>query len=294
MKGKIILGMMRIAKLGVKETDRLVRRALGLGIDFLDNADIYGGGDSERLLGEVLGQDRGLRDKLFIQSKCGIRRGCFDFSKEHILTSVDGILQRLKTDFLDALLLHRPDALVDFGELNETFALLYKSGKVKSFGVSNMNSYQLQLFEKYVKLPVKYNQMQLSVVHSHMISQGLFVNMSAPESADRAAGTLEYCRLKNITVQAWSALMASWEDGSFIDNPKYPALNAELSVLAEKYGVSKSAAAIAWILRLPQGVMPIVGTTSVKHLEELAAAQNVSLTREEWYALYQSAGHKLP
>ena len=179
MKGKIILGMMRIAKLGVKETDRLVRRALDLGIDFLDNADIYGGGDSERLLGEVLGQDRGLRDKLFIQSKCGIRRGCFDFSKEHILTSVDGILQRLKTDFLDALLLHRPDALVDFGELNETFALLYKSGKVKSFGVSNMNSYQLQLFEKYVKLPVKYNQMQLSVVHSHMISQGLFVNMSA-------------------------------------------------------------------------------------------------------------------
>ena len=294
MNGKIILGMMRISRLSVGEAEKLICCALDCGIDFLDNADIYGGGESETLLGKVFVNNNGLRQKVFLQSKCGICKGFYDFSKEHIIKSVEGSLKRLNADSLDALLLHRPDALVDFEELNETFAQLYKSGKVKSFGVSNMNSYQMELFAKYVKLPVKYNQVQLSIVHSHMVTQGLYVNMSSPESVDRAAGTLEYCRLKDIKVQAWSSLMASWEDGSFIDNPKYPELNAKLSELAEKYGVSKSAVAIAWILRLPQGIMPIVGTTSTEHLKQLAAAQSVRLTREEWYALFLSAGHKLP
>ena len=294
MNGKIILGMMRISRLSVGEAEKLISCALECGIDFLDNADIYGGGESETLLGKVFANNKGLRQKVFLQSKCGICKGFYDFSKEHIIKSVEGSLKRLNADSLDALLLHRPDALVDFEELNETFAQLYKSGKVKSFGVSNMNSYQMELFAKYVKLPVKYNQVQLSIVHSHMVAQGLYVNMSSPESVDRAAGTLEYCRLKDIKVQAWSSLMASWEDGSFIDNPKYPELNAKLSELAEKYGVSKSAVAIAWILRLPQRIMPIVGTTSTEHLKQLAAAQSVRLTREEWYALFLSAGHKLP
>lgn len=294
MNGKIILGMMRIPRLNVSEAENLISCALDYNIDFLDNADIYGGGESETLLGKVFTNNKGLRQKVFLQSKCGIRKGFYDFSKEHIVESVEGSLRRMNTDCLDALLLHRPDALVDFKELNETFAYLYKSGKVKSFGVSNMNPYQMEFFAKYVKLPVKYNQVQLSVVHSHMVAQGLYVNMSASESVDRAAGTLEYCRLKDIKVQAWSALMASWEDGSFIDNPKYPELNAKLLELAQKYGVSKSAVAIAWILRLPQAVMPIVGTTSTEHLKQLAAAQDVCLTREEWYALFLSAGHKLP
>ena len=204
------------------------------------------------------------------------------------------LVRLLKCGYLDILLLHRPDALVDYQEVNEAFTYLYEKGLVKKFGVSNMNPWQIELYRKFVNFEIAYNQVQFSLVHSQMISQGLFVNMRDNEAVDRSSGLLEYCQLNNIEVQAWSALMASWAEGSFIDHPNYPKLNEKLAELANKYNVTKNAIAIAWILRHPSNIVPIVGTTSIAHLLELVKAREITLTRSEWYALYLAAGHYLP
>ena len=174
------------------------------------------------------------------------------------------------------------------------FNYLYEKGLVKEFGVSNMNATQIELYNKKLDHKVKYNQVQFSIVHSHMISEGLFVDMSESEACSRSGNMIEYAMLRDIKLQAWSPLMASWEDGCFIDHPKYEALNNKLNELAIKYGVSKSAIAVSWILRHPAKIMPIVGTTSIKHLSEIIEANNITLSREEWYALYLSNNHFLP
>lgn len=293
-KKKLALGCMRIANLSIEEAEKLITCALDNDVTFFDHADIYGKRKCEEIFGEVLKRNPSFRKRMIIQSKCGICKGYYDFSKEHIITQVKESIRLLNCEYLDILLLHRPDALADINEVNEAFDYLYENGLVKEFGVSNMNSWQIELYNKKLNQKIKHNQIQLSIVHSHIISEGLFVNMSENEACDRSGGIIEYCMLNDIKIQAWSPVMACWADGTFIDNPKYDKLNEKLEELSIKYGVKKNAIAISWILRHPANMIPIVGTTSPTHLLEMIEGIKIKLTREEWYGLYLSAGHKLP
>lgn len=291
---EIGLGCMRIANLDKNEVNNLITTALDCGINFFDHADIYGNGKSEEIFSEAVSLTSSLREKIIIQSKCAIRPGMYDYSKEHILNSVDGILKRLKTDYLDILLLHRPDTLMEPEEVSEAFEKLYNEGKVRNFGVSNHNSMQIELLNKYLKNKITINQLQFSIMHTGIIDSGLNVNMKNSPSIDRDSSILEYCRLKDITIQAWSPYQYGFFEGTFIDNSKFPELNKKLKELAEKYNVSSTAIATAWILRHPAKIQTIVGTTNENRLRDICTASNIQLTREEWYSLYIAAGNQLP
>lgn len=292
---RVALGCMRIANKSTDEVEELVKTALDLGINFFDHADIYGGGQSEQVFGEVLQRNPGLREKMIIQTKCAIIPGKrYDFSKEHILNSVDASLKRLQTDYVDILLLHRPDALCDPKEVAEAFDILYESGKVKYFGVSNHTPFQIQLLQKYTQHPIIINQLQLSIVHSVMIDSGLNMNMKEAWAQDKDGGVLDFCRLNDITIQPWSVVQASWAEGTFLNNPDYQKLNDVMQELADEYNVTKSAIAIAWLLRHPACMQPIVGTTSPAHLKESVAACDIELTRQQWYDLYLAGDKPLP
>lgn len=290
----ISLGCMRMYKLSLKEAEDVVRNALELGITFFDHADIYGEGRSEEIFAEAVGMNPSVREKIFIQTKTGIRKGYYDFSKEHILQSVDRSLKRLKTDYIDVLLLHRPDALVEPEEVAEAFALLKESGKVRWFGVSNHTPMQIELLKKYVKEALIVNQLQFSVMHTNMIDAGIQMNTLFENSVDRTGYVLDYCRLHDITIQAWSPFQFGFFEGVFVDNDRFPELNAKLAEVGEKYGLTKTGAAIAWILRHPAKIQPIVGTMNIQRLKEIAQASEVKITREEWYAIYRAAGNRLP
>lgn len=294
MASEIVLGCMRIANMSVSELSRYVDEALEAGITMFDHADIYGKGRCEELFGEVLASRPDLRERIQIQSKCSIRDGYYDLSKEHILTSVDGILRRLQTDYLDILLLHRPDTLMEPEEVAEAFERLQASGKVRHFGVSNFNSMQIELLKSYVQQPIIVNQMQFSVMHANMVTSGIQANTLFDGAIDRDGSILEYCRLKNITLQAWSPFQYGFFEGVFIDNEKFPEVNEVLGRLAEEKGVSKSAIAVAWILRHPANMQVIIGTTNIARLKEICAASNVQLSRPEWYEIYRAAGNRLP
>jgi predicted oxidoreductase len=291
---EIAVGCMRIADMSVKDVSKLITTAIDEGINFFDHADIYGGGKSEEVFGTALKEMKGVREKIFIQTKCGIRDGYYDFSKDHILEAVDGSLKRLKTDYIDVLLLHRPDALVEPEEVAEAFSILHASGKVRNFGVSNHNPMQIELLSQYLNQRIIINQLQLSITNTGMIDVGLNVNMQIDKSIDRDGSVLDYCRLNGITIQAWSPFQYGFFEGVFLDNPKFKTLNDEMDKMAKKYDVPKSAIPIAWILRHPAKIQPIVGTTSPKHLKEICQASNVNLTKKEWYDLYKAAGNKLP
>lgn len=291
---QIALGCMRIAGKKPEELETLIEKAMELGINFFDHADIYGGGKSEEVFGEVLKKHPKWREKMIIQTKCGICQGYYDFSKQHIIESVNHSLERLQTDYVDVLLLHRPDALMDPKEVAEAFDELYESKKVRYFGVSNMTPYQIELIQKYTKHKLLFNQMQFNVVNAGMIDSGINANMTNSQSIDHDGGILDYCRIHDITIQPWSILQASWEKGTFLNHPDYSKLNELLTSLGEKYGISKSALSLAWILRHPAKMQPVAGTTSPEHLEELCQAINIELTREEWYALYLSIDRPLP
>ena len=291
---EIALGCMRIADMSVKDVSKLITTAIDEGINFFDHADIYGGGKSEEVFGTALKEMKGVREKIFIQTKCGIRDGYYDFSKDHILEAVDGSLKRLKTDYIDVLLLHRPDALVEPEEVAEAFSILHASGKVRNFGVSNHNPMQIELLSQYLNQRIIVNQLQLSITNTGMIDAGLNVNMQIDKSIDRDGSVLDYCRLNGITIQAWSPFQYGFFEGVFLDNPKFKVLNDEMDKVAKKYDVPKSAIPIAWILRHPAKIQPIVGTTNPKHLKEICQASNVNLTKKEWYDLYKAAGNKLP
>ena len=288
------LGCMRLGKLNIEEAEELISCALNNGITLFDHADIYGNRKCEALFGEVLKRNPNFREKMIIQSKCGICRGYYDLSKEYIIKQVEESVRLLNCGYLDILLLHRPDALVDYEEVNEAINYLYDKGLIKEFGVSNMNPIQIELYNKKLDHKIKHNQVQFSIVHSHMISEGLFVNMSEEESSIRSGNLIEYSMLKDIKLQAWSPLMASWNDGTFIDNPKYDKLNKKLEEISSKYQASKNCIAISWILRHPANILPIVGTTSIVHLNEMIKAKDIKLTREEWYSLYLASNHILP
>lgn len=292
---KLALGCMRIADKSVEEVETLITTALELGINFFDHADIYGGGQSERIFGEVLRRNPNMRESMIIQTKCAIVPGKrYDFSKEYILNSVDESIERLQCGYIDILLLHRPDALCDPQEVAEAFDELYSSGKVKYFGVSNHTPYQIELLQKYCHQPIIINQLQLSIVHSVMIDSGLNMNMKKDWAQDRDGGVLDYCRLKDITIQPWSVVQASWAEGTFLNNPSYKKLNDVLDCLAKKYEVASSAIAVAWLLRHPAHMQPILGTTSPIHLKEIVQAVDVHLSRQEWYDLYLASEKPLP
>ena len=291
---EIALGCMRISDLQNNEVEKLIQTAIEAGINFFDHADIYGGGRSEEKFSVVLSKNPGLRQKIILQSKCGIRKVFFDFSKEHIVTSVEGILNRLRIENLDVLLLHRPDTLVEPEEVAEAFTLLEKQGKVKNFGVSNQNPMQIRLLSKYLSQKILFNQLQLSITNTGMIDAGLNVNMEIDASIDRDGSILDYCRLKEITIQPWSPFQFGFFEGAFLNNPKFPELNKAIDKLAETKGVTNSALAIAWILRHPAKMQPIVGTTNPERLTAICKASDITLTRQEWYEIYLAAGNKLP
>lgn len=294
---EIVLGMMRIKDKSVKEVEELVETALSVGINAFDLADIYGRGRCEELLGLVLKNRPDLREKMWIQFKCGIRIEeftYFDFSKDYIIKSVDGILQRLKIDHLDSLLLHRPDALMESDQVAEAFNLLYKQGEVRDFGVSNQNPMMMELLKKDVKQPLAVNQLQLSAAFTPGFESAFHVNMEDSQAAMRDGSIFEYCQLHDVVIQAWSVLQFGYFKGNFVGNEKFQALNQVLDRLAIKYGVTSSTIAISWILRYPAKMQAVVGTTNPKHLREVSQAANFSLTRKEWYEIYLAAGNNLP
>lgn len=291
----IAIGCMRINSMGKDELSNYIKFCVENGLNFFDHADIYGRGECEKLFGEALKNSGIKREDIIIQSKCGIVPGkMYDFSKEYILKSVDGILERLGTDYLDVLVLHRPDALVEPEEVAEAFNILYTSGKVKYFGVSNHKPSQIELLKKYVKQDILVNQLQLSLPFSNMIASGLEVNMLTDGAYDRDGSVLDYCRLNDMTIQAWSPFQYGFFEGVFIGSEKYPELNKVLDKLAEKYKVTPTGIATAWILRHPAKVQMIAGTTKISRLQEIIDGSKIKLTREEWYKLYLSAGYILP
>lgn len=291
---EIGLGCMRIPSLGSKDAVReLVDTAVGLGINFFDHADIYGRGEAERIFGEAVGP--ALRDKLILQTKCAIRPGiCYDFSKKHILESVDGSLKRLNTDYIDILLLHRPDALMEPEEVAEAFDQLESSGKVLRFGVSNFNSRQIELLQSGLRQKLLVNQLQFGLMWTRPLDHALCANTGFAHAPDLDGEVLDYCRLKKMTVQAWSPFQYGFFEGTFLDNEKFPKLNEKLAELGEKYGVSKTAMAAAWILRHPAGIQVVCGTTNAGRLADICTACKVEMTREDWYGLYLAAGNQLP
>jgi predicted oxidoreductase len=291
---EISLGCMRIAQLSNSQAERLIKTALDEEIDFFEHADIYGGGKAEEVFAEAIRMNNDIREKIYIQTKCGIREGYYDFSKVHILNSVNGSLKRLKTDYIDILLLHRPDTLMEPEEIAEAFDLLQNNGKVKHFGVSNFNPMQIELLSKYISQKLIINQLQLSITNTGMIDSGINVNTKFDGAIDRDGSVLEYCRLKDITIQAWSPFLYGFFEGVFLDNEKFPELNKKINDLALIKGVPNTAIVVAWILRHPAKMQPIVGTTNYKRLKEICKASQITLTREEWYSIYRAAGNKLP
>ena len=290
----VAVGCMRINSLEKPEAERFVQTALEEGANFFDHADIYGSGTCEEIFADAIHMNAEIREKIILQSKCGIRKGMFDFSKEYILESVDGILKRLNTEYLDVLLLHRPDALVEPEEVAEAFDSLEKSGKVRHFGVSNQNPMQIQLLQKFVKQPLVANQLQLSITNANMISNGINVNMENDSAINRDGSILDFCRLNDITIQPWSPFQYGFFEGVFLGNDKFPELNQQIDEIAAKYEVSNTTIATAWLLRHPAHMQPVIGTMNIDRLKDCCKASEVQLTREEWYRIYRAAGNILP
>ncbi|AJQ98298.1 Oxidoreductase, aldo/keto reductase family [Enterobacteriaceae bacterium bta3-1] len=290
----IVVGCMRMDELKAAEAETFVQTALDLGANFFDHADIYGGGECERIFARAAKLNDDRREKVFLQSKCGIRKGLFDFSKAHILKSVDGILERLDTDYLDMLLVHRPDALMEPEEVAEAFDHLLDSGKVRRFGVSNQSPMQMALLQKFMSQKILANQLQLSITNSGMIRSGINVNMENASSIDHDGEVLNYCRLNDVTIQAWSPFQYGMFEGVFLGNAKFPELNQKIDEIAARYGVSNTTITTAWILRHPANMQMISGTMSTSRLKQICQACDITLTREEWYEIYRAAGNELP
>ena len=291
---QIILGCMRIIEPG-KNPVKVIETAYENGINFFDHADIYGAGQCETVFAEALAQTSIRREDIYLQSKCAIRPGiAFDFSKEHIIQSVEGSLKRLQTDYLDTMLLHRPDTLMEPAEVAEAFYELEKSGKVRYFGVSNQNPMQVELLKTAVKQPLLFNQLQFGLKHTEMVDAGLNVNIPNQASHMQDGSVLEYSRINKMTIQAWSPFQHGYFDGPFVGNDKFPELNKKLEEYAEKYNLTPSGIAIAWINRHPARMQTIIGTMTEQRIEEVTNASDLVLSRDEWYDLYMAAGNILP
>lgn len=291
---QVALGCMRIADKSDKEMDIYLNTAVEQGINYFDHADIYGGGKCEEVFGRALKRNPELKDKIFIQTKCSIRKDMYDFSKEHIISSVDGSLKRLGLEKIDTLLLHRPDLLMEPEDVAEAFDELEKAGKVKFFGVSNHSPMQIELLKTAVSQPLVFNQMQLSITNATMLSSGANVNLCNDDGTNRDGYLRDYCRLNNITVQPWSPLQYGFIEGSFLKNRKYKDLHKVIDEVAQKYGITDTGVAIAWLLRLPEKMQPVVGSTNPERIKAVAKAADITLSREDWYKIYLAAGYRLP
>lgn len=292
---QLILGCMRINEPG-KNPVETIQTAYDNGINFFDHADIYGAGECETIFAKALKETSISRSDIYLQSKVGIKPGiAFDFSKQHIIKAVEGSLKRLDTDYLDALLLHRPDTLVEPEEVAEAFSQLEKAGKVRAFGVSNQNPGQIELLKTAVKQPLNINQLQFGLKHTGMIDAGINVNMENQAGLVRDGGILEYSRIHDMTIQAWSPFQYGFFEGVFVGNDeKFPELNARLLELAEQYKVTPSGIAVAFINRHPAKIQTVLGTMTPSRIIEATEAADIVLTREEWYSLYMAAGNILP
>lgn len=291
----IASGCMRMNGLDEKQAASFIEKALSLGVNFFEHADIYGKGECEKIFSKAIDMKPSVREKIILQSKCGIVPGkMYDLSKEYILKSVDEILKRLQTEYLDVLALHRPDALVEPEEVAEAFRILKESGKVRHFGVSNHKPLQMELLRKYLDEPLVTDQLQFSITNSSMVENGLEVNMTTKGAVDRDGSVLDYCRFHDITIQTWSPFQYGFFEGVFLNNEKFPELNQILEEIAIRYEVTPTTIATAWILRHPAHMQVIAGTMNEKRLEEICKASEITLSREEWYQIYLAAGHMIP
>lgn len=291
----IAMGCMRMGDIELDKAVQMIEKSMDCGVNFFDHADIYAGGASEEKFAKALKQTDIRREEIFLQSKCAIIPGVmYDFSKEHIIKSVEGSLKRLDTEYLDSLLLHRPDILMEPEEVAEAFDKLEREGKVRYFGVSNHNPMQMEVLKKYVRQPLVVNQLQFSVAHTTMISSGTEVNMLTDGAVNRDGSVLDYCRLNDITIQAWSPFQYGMFEGVFLGNEKFPELNQKIDEIAEKYQVSNTTIAVAWILRHPANMQVLTGTMNSRRFEDICKASEVCLSRQEWYEIYCAAGNNLP
>lgn len=292
---RVALGVMRLAGRSSKEAAETVSAALEAGIDFFDSADIYGAGESSRALGQALRDLNVPRENVILQTKAGIVPGeRYDFSREHLECALDAELERLKTDYVDFFLLHRPDPLVDIDELADTLGAMVEAGKVRQLGVSNMNPWQIDLIQSALDVPLEVNQLQFGLGHTQAIASGLHVNMDDAPATERGGGLIECARLYGMTIQAWSPFQFGTFAGCFIGHPDFPELNAALDEVAEAHNATPTAVATAWILRHPANIQVICGSMSPDHIRDAAAGADVELTRAEWWRLYQAAGNDLP
>jgi predicted oxidoreductase len=293
---EIVLGCMRISGMSLPDVAALIHAAIDEGVNIFDHSDVYDNGRCEELFAQAMHFTPSEREKIIIQTKCGIRKEIkgYDFSKAYIVACVERSLKRLNTDFIDVLLLHRPDALFEPEEVGEAFSYLHSSGKVRHFGVSNHTPLQIELLNKYLENRIIADQLQFSIMHTGMIDATVNMNTREAAAINRDGGILEYCRIHGITIQAWSPFQFGFFEGVFIDNPKFPELNKVLERLANEKRVSKSAIAVAWILRHPARMQAIIGTTKAGRVAEICKATNISLTRQEWYEIYRAAGNTLP
>lgn len=296
----VIAGMMRIDDKDDAHIRTLYETARTAGIDFFDHADIYGGSmhHCEARFADALQLTSSERDEIVLQTKCGIvpSQGMFDFSYAHIVAQVEGSLAALRTDRLDVLLLHRPDALVEPEEVARAFDDLESAGKVKAFGVSNHTPRQIDLLRTAIRQPLVANQLQLSITHAPIIAQPVAANMAghAQSVVRDGGGIVEYCRINGITIQAWSPFQDGFSHGVFLGNPEYAELNAVIDRLAAAHDVTPIAIATAWITRHPAGMQVVLGTTTPQRVQDAAAGADIELTRPEWYELFRAGGHLLP
>jgi predicted oxidoreductase len=294
----VVLGLMRIADMGDGDIRALFDAAVDSGITVIDHADIYGGERHrcETRFGDAVKLSSTDRAGIMIQSKVGIRPGYFDFSSEHILASVDGSLAALRTEYLDVLLLHRPDTLVEPDDVAAAFDKLHASGKVRHFGVSNHTPGQIELLRSAIRQPLLFNQVQLSIAHANLLGQGIAINMGGlDQSISRDVGLLDYSRLKGMMLQAWSPVQRGFFDGVFIgDRESYAELNDAMDEIAAKHGVTPTGVAVAWITRHPANIQVVLGTTKPNRVRESVAGSDITLSREEWYRLFRPAGHTVP
>lgn len=296
---QIGLGMMRIGALDDDGIRALYSGARELGVDLFDHADIYGGSmhACEQRFGDALRLSSGERAEIVIQSKCGIRSdvGGFDFSAEHIVRQAEGSLRALGTDYLDVLLLHRPDTLVEPEEVAKAFSTLEAAGKVRAFGVSNHTPGQIELLRASLKQPVVADQVQFGLGHAALVAQGIAANMEGvAQSVQRDGGLLDYARLQGITLQVWSPYQAGFFGGPIFTSPDLQHLQTVLERLAGKYGVSQTAIATAWITRHPARMQVVLGTTRVARVGDAVAGAGITLSRPEWYELFKAAGYEIP
>lgn len=288
------LGCMRMSDLETKKAAEVLAACLDCGVNFFDHADIYGGGASEEVFGAAVRAAGIGRDRMVIQSKCGIRNGYYDFSREHLTEAVEGILRRLGMDYLDVLVLHRPDALMEPEEVAEVFDRLHRDGKVRFFGVSNHNAMQMELLSRALHQRLIVDQLQFSPAHTGMIDCGMQVNMKTPGSVQHDGMVLDYCRLQGITVQAWSPFQYGMIEGVFFDQPEFAELTAVIRRIAAEKGITDSACVAAWILRHPARIQVLAGTMNPTRIREMAAVSHDTLTREEWYEIYRAGGNIVP